>query len=961
MNGAKPPSGDACGATHASSEEARALQLFDRYAEMDAQEREAALDALKLADPGLHEALSALLAADSCARPLDRAPIAAVAAVMRARSGTVQDERIGMRVGHWRIVGVIGQGGMGTVYRVERADEEYAQTAALKYVRADVSSKRLVEAFREERNILAGFSHPDIVPLLDGGVDECGQPWFVMQYVEGEPIDRWCDDRKLSVRDRVALFVRACDSIIYAHEREILHQDIKPSNLLIAHDGRIRLLDFGLSTRESDARNGKRLAMTSGYTAPEVLKGDAPGPQVDVYSLGILLCCLLCGNLPVNPASSRHRPSPPGSLVGRMTPSMLAARGAKSARALAGLLEGELDSIVLHCIEEEPDDRYDCVGRLRADLRNWLSGRPVSTYGRGPGYRLRCFIRRNAYVSAIFAVAVAGLAALGGTWIWQRVQAEREQVAASHVDRLLESFIGTATLSGMGDMPLTPAALLRRSENHLRSEPLAGQADVRSRGLSILARNWAALGDYGKAGELAEEAREIGSGNALSAAFNMATLAQIQNLQAHPAEAEASANAGLALLPLRLSDQHQLARVRLMSQLAAAQSGRGRSRDAFRTLASAIAEAENLPRPSGDAVVAQLLIQRGTWYRWRHRMAESDADLRRAIALAQEADPVVADDARESLVRTVRASRAPGRETRSLKLARELLESRRRTLGERNPQTGTAWAELAFIRLLNADSAGAQEAVDKARDILGETVGEAHPAYARTLVAQSFVDTLAGRIDEAIVQATRGMDIYRRSNGDSHEFTLEAKFLLANLYWSQFSRGGDPARRKAAIDLIASSIEESIHAHGDVAAIHRLAYATLLANAGAGERARIEIARARKDAARQYGANSQESLNVRQVEISMAMDRANPSIDIEGALGSLLDDLGKVDTLYARAIAHAAWLERGRWMKMQNRLDEARESYLRARQEAVTAHQEGWIQVADIRLRELDELVAKSK
>lgn len=958
-----PAQRDAGGAIPTSSAETRALRLFDRYADMDAPEREAGLEALKLEDPGLHEALSALLAADACARPLDRAPLAAVAAIMQARSGTIEDERIGRRVGAWRIVGVVGEGGMGTVYRVERADDQYEQTAALKYVRAAVSSERLVEAFREERSVLAGLSHPDIVPLLDGGVDERGQPWFVMQHLEGEPIDRWCDRQELSIRERVALFVRACDPIVHAHGRGILHQDIKPSNMLVTHDGRIRLLDFGLSAPASGGGDGKRLAMTSGYTAPEVLKGDAPGLAVDVYSLGILLCHLLCGSLPVAssvPAgSARQPPQAPSTLVARMTPAMLAARQAKSAAALGRQFEGELDSIVLRCVQEDPEDRYASVDRLQADLRDWLGGRPVSAYGNGLAYRARCFVRRNAYVSAMAALAAAGVLAFAGVWAWQRVQAEREQVAASHVDRLLESSIGMATLSGMGDMPLTPAALLRRSEEYLRSEPLQGQADVRSRGLSVLARNWAALGDYGKAAELAEEARAVGSGSALMSAFNLATLAQIQNLQAHPAEAEASANAGLALLPLRLSDQYQLARVRLMSQLAAAQSGQGRSRDAFRTLASAIAVAEKLSGPGGDAVVAQLLTQRGTWYRWRHRMAESDADLLRAVALAQETEPVIADDARESLVRTVRAARAPGREARSLQLAGELLESRQRTLGASHVQTGTAWAELAFIRLLNADGAGAQQAVDEARGILGKTVGEGHPAYARTFIAQSFIHAQAGRIDEAIDQVRRGLDVYRRSNGDVHEFTLEAKFLLASLYWSQFSRGGDPARRQDAIDLLASSIGESVRAHGDVAAVHRMAHATLLANSGDGEGARAQIARAREDAARQYGTGSQESLHMRQVEISMAIDGADASLDVDGALGELLDDLDKVDTLYARAIAHTAWLERGRWMTGRDRLDEAGECYRWARQVGVDADQQAWVQKADIKLAELQERIAR--
>ncbi len=945
-----------------NSVEVRALRIFDRYAEMDVRARTAGLEALKVEDPELHDALSALLAADSCERPLDRAPVAAVAAIMQARSNTDEDERIGARVGPWRIVGIIGQGGMGIVYRVERADGQYEQTAALKFVRTEVSSEKLMEAFCEERNVLASLTHPDIVPLLDGGVDENEQPWFVMQHVEGETIEAWCNKRKTSIRDRVALFVQACDPIVYAHARGILHRDIKPSNVLVTGDGRIQLLDFGLSTPVLSERGSKRLAITSGYTAPEVLKGDATGFAVDVYSLGILLCQLLCGNFPVKLSSSRHLTNPPSTLVDRMTPSMLAARGAMNHRAIKNVLKGELDSIVLRCVQEDPGERYASVDQLRSDLQNWLSARPVSAHGDGIAYRTRCFIRRHAYLTMTLTVAILALTALGGVWLWQRVQAEKEQVTASHVDRLLESSIGMATLSGMGDMPLTPAAMLQRSEDYLRSAPLEEQADVRSRGFSILGRNWAALGDYERAEKLVREAQETSSGNALLSAFNLATLAQIQNLRADHAEAEVSANAGLALMPFRLSDQYQLARVRLLSQLAAAQSGQGRSRAAFQTLSSAIETSQKLPKEIGEPVVAQLLIQRGTWYRWRHLMVESDADLQRAIGLARETDPVIADDARESLVRTVRASRAVGREKRSLQLAEELLESRRRTLGERNPQTGVAWTELAFIRLLNADPVGAQEAVDNARDILAESVGQSHSGFARMMIAQSFVDTSAGRIDDAIGRVEQAVEIYRRNNGDSYEFTLEARFLLASLYWSLFARSGDEKYRKSAIDIVEATIADAVRAHGQVSAIHRMAYANLLAGTNdGGQKARNQIDLARRDAISQFGADSQEALHVRLTEVSMMITGDNPESEIQGALDSLLADVGKVDTLYARSIAHTAWLERGRWMTKQNRFGEARESYLQARQEAELAHQGGWIQVSDIKLKELEGLIAESR
>lgn len=953
-----------------SSVEARALRLFDVYVDMPAAGRAASLASLRTEDPELHDALAALLHADACARPLDRAPIeAAMARMQQEEEGALAaDRRLGMQVGPWRIVGVISRGGMGMVYRVERADGQYAQTAALKYVRADVSSPDLVAAFLEERNVLASLRHPDIVPLLDGGVDAEGQPWFVMQQIDGEPVDRWCDSRCLSIRQRVELFLRACDAVAYAHGRGILHQDIKPSSLLVTPDGRTQLIDFGLSMPLApEAGDGRRrLAVTSGYVAPEVLRGDPPGFGVDVYALGVLLVQLLCGQWPVPPGSTRstqyapqHVPRPPSALAAQAEPPVLAARGVRDRRTLARRLRGELDSVALRCIAADPGDRYSSVEALQRDLHAWLRGHPVAAHGNGIIYRLRCLLRRHAPVAAAAGLVVAASLGFGGLWLWQQWHAERERVAASYVDRLLESALGVATLSGLGDLPLTPAALLERSEIQLRDEAAQQHPDARARGLSVLARSWATLGDYGRAERLAREAGALSGGNALLTAFNLATLARIQNAQARHAEAEATVNEGLALLPLRLSGQHRLAHARLLAERALAQSGQGHSRAAFETLAAAISEAEKLPPHLGDAVTACLLTQRGTWYRWRFRMAESEADLTRAIALAQASDPVVADDARQSLVRTVRASRRPGRESRSLQLADQLLVSRQRTLGERHPQTGSAWAELAFIRLLNADNAGAQAAVDKARGILQETLGDTHPAVARVHIAQAFLWSLAGRIDEAIAQTRRGLEIYRASYGSSHEFALEATFLLASQRWSQFSRSGDRNALQEAIELSQAAIDESVVVHGSVSAVHRLAYAQLLSGAGQYREATEQLQQARADALRQYGRDSQEMLHIRLAEISVAMDGTSEPEEIERSFTLLLTDLERVRNLYARAIAHSAQLARAGWLRRQGRIGEARIALLRARDEAVQAGQPAWIDVADLRLRELDQRQAR--
>jgi len=275
-------------------------------------------------------------------------------------------------------------------------------------------------------------------------------------------------------------------------------------------------------------------------------------------------------------------------------------------------------------------------------------------------------------------------------------------------------------------------------------------------------------------------------------------------------------------------------------------------------------------------------------------------------------------------------------------------------LGYRHPQTGVAWSELAFIRLLNADDPGAGEAIRQAQSILKKSLGQAHPAYARTLIAQANLDALEGRPDDAVRETEKAIAIYRASYGDTHEFTLEAKFFLASRYWAEFSRTGNVDKRTEALELIGRTIDDSVRAHGGVPAIHRLAYGTLLANTGKSSEAADQLRIARKDAAEQYGAGSQESLHIRSTELSWMIDANKDAGEIDRAFAPLVADLEKLDTLYARAIAHSTWLERGRWLSGQGRRDEARQALLKAKEEAVKAKQPAWISVADLRLSELD-------
>lgn len=297
---------------------ARALLLFDEFVDLPAAERERRLAALAVAEPDTHAALCALLQADADeGGVLDRAPAQILserrqrdaaapasagpndAASAAAAADDCADLRIGARLGAWRIDRIVGRGRMGTVYEAHRDDGEYQQRVALKCIRAELDSPQSLAALREERNLLARLDHAGIAALVDGGDDD-GRPWFALRYVEGEPIDAWCDLRGLGIGARVDLLLQVCDAVAYAHAQGVLHRDLKPSNVLVTADGRAQLLDFGISAQIGPWREAQSelAAPTPHYAAPEAQLRGAQGPATDLYALGVLTYRLLCGRWP---------------------------------------------------------------------------------------------------------------------------------------------------------------------------------------------------------------------------------------------------------------------------------------------------------------------------------------------------------------------------------------------------------------------------------------------------------------------------------------------------------------------------------------------------------------------------------------------------------------------------------------------------------------------------------------
>ncbi|MGO1002114.1 protein kinase domain-containing protein [Lysobacter sp. CA196] len=851
------------------SVDARVLSLFRAFMDLDARQRPGFLAEIRHDDPQAHTLLSAMIAADAIAHPLDE-PLHLPANAhddTAPGSDTEGDERIGTRLGPWRIVRKIGAGGMGIVYEAQRDDRQYLQRVALKCARVELASPRLVEAVLTERNHLARLQHPNITALLDGGLDHDGHPWFALQYVEGLPIDEWCDRYRKTLEERVAVLGQACDALAYAHAEGVLHQDLKPSNLLVTAEGRVQLLDFGLSSplsAHSEAAS-MPIALTPGYTAPEIVfQGTPPSVASDLYSFGMVMRRLLAGSSPcqslLTQASRWMRSSPADDGLVQAAiaapPGVAESRGLSDNRALARRLAGGLDAIVERCTQADPRRRYASAQALAEDLKRWSQQRPVDARDGARLYRARLFLRRHRLALGLTAAIVATAAVGIGATLWQAQRAQRETEAALAVNRLFEDTLGTATLSGLGDTPFSSTELLRKVEMKMRTLDLDEQPRVFAGALTSLARSHAVIGDYSDATRLAGEASRVRDRDDAASAETQATLASLLNLQARHPQAREVARQALQALPD--DDANRATRLRLLTEIARSEWELVEHAQAQRSLDRALA----LARERLDvepAPYVELLTLRGHWHTRLLNLSAAEADLRRAIALSTGHPSQLANLARERLVRVLTVQE---RYAEAQAIARQLLDDRRRSLGERHPDTGRAWVVLADSQCIGDRPEDCRASIARGMEILRASYGESHPEYAEALrvSTQTYLfdeNSYAEHLDEM----RRAVSIARASYGPKHELRLraEADLGVMLLHRKPVSMPAEAATSLKAegMQQLASVIAEANRQKTPVFA-PKLYYARALADRNRGDDAAQALrllAEAETDAKRYFGAS----------------------------------------------------------------------------------------------------------
>ncbi len=798
---------------HADDRRRRTDALFARALELEAELRAAYLDRSCADDSGLRaevEDLLRLAVADAPALDPGRGVAGRFWDELAAEPA--EPPEAGRRIGPWQVVRPLGRGGMGMVFLVERADGQYQQLAALKLLGAGAAGEELLRRFEQERQILASLSHAGIARLLDGGQAEDGRPFLVMEYVDGRPIDRYADEERLDVDQRLALFLEVGQAVQHAHRNLVIHRDVKPSNIAVTREGEVKLLDFGiaklLSLGDREASPATRAAgriLTPEYASPEQVSGEPVTTASDVYQLGLLLSELLTGRraqavISTAPAALERAvcrtPAvlPSVQAATEATPAACAARRTTRS-ALARRLKGDLDDIVLCALRKEPDRRYLSVGQLLDDVELHRRGLPIRARPDTLAYRARKYVARHRAALA-WGLAVA----LGTLWILsvlvgQHLRAVREARHAAEVEHLLGEVFSVPNPRQL-DHPPTARDYVDLAADLVKRE-LGDQPTSQSRLLSLLGTTYNALGLYpasievlGRALTLAERHSGPASpevGDVLRA------LARSQYYAGDYPTAEANLRRAKRIVDTARGVE-PLERARVDLELGDLLHTRGRLPEAESTLREGLARLGPAPAASGELAaglrdLGNVLRDRGAW-------PEAERRYRASIELFRTLYGDPDQQLSTAEVYYARLLVMEGRPAHAEAILVDNLAKLRKIYDGDHPLTGTVLRNLGYALVEEGRYDEAEARLAEAQRIFHKLLGADHPMVPRARSHQAELARRRGRLEQAVTLARSTLEQFRRLDLAEHPAALDTCTTLGQALLAL-------GRRREAVETLA--------------------------------------------------------------------------------------------------------------------------------------------------------------
>jgi serine/threonine protein kinase/tetratricopeptide (TPR) repeat protein len=814
---------------------ARWLQIqsvFEDIIDSAPDERVALLARSCQGDRELRESVEALLKKDQSPEdPLFTAIGAAAESLLEEH----RDRLLGTRIGSYRIVSILGQGGMSTVYRGERDDAQYHQTVAIKVLHHAALHPRLRNRLHSERHILATLDHPSIARLIDSGDLDDGTPYLVMEHVDGESIDVYCDSRTLGVRERLELFLQVCTAVQYAHRNLVVHRDIKAANIFVTGDGTAKLLDFGiakllapesLSHTLPVTRLQERI-LTPENAAPEQVLGRPITTAADIYSLGVLLYELLTGRSPYRSLGYSQlqleraiciddpvRPSQ--TVVARLSGETDADRGRISDRRglspqrLRTRLSGDLDAIIGMAMRKEPDRRYPSVEAFAADLQRHLTGRPVRARHGDRRYHAAKFLRRHALAAVGVAAVVLGLSVIAGVTLWQNHRIElardatvQERDRAQQVSAfLVDVFSQADPFTAQGREPTARDLLDRGAQKILGNTTL--QPEVRAQLLESIGLSYRRQGLSERAVPLLEQAvairRDEHPVDKHREAAALANLAQALTDGGHLVSAEAYLRQALQLSRAG-DDAPSVETADILQQFGqfeiGAKSDPKAAGQLFRESLAIYRTAAGKESPAAASILNNLADAEV----WTGDYALAERDEREAIRIFQATVTRNHPDHATALenLGIILTERGSYREAEQM--LNEALDIETGVFGANNQRVANIESHLGILYDRQDDLPRAVQAAQKAVAVATDTLGVRHYLTGYYLDSLASLYLRANDLAAAEKHARQALDVYAQALPPHHLYVASTRQLLGDILARRGGFAAAAAEHRAAMEV----------------------------------------------------------------------------------------------------------------------------------------------------------------